>query len=431
MLRSLRWITLAAAAGIAVAGPAAAAPVTVTLWSWTPDTPTMNAMVAAIEKAHPEIRVEATNQPHTPYFTSLKAAAASGNLPDIIGLTPGNYTQQYRADVQSLDSVAARIWGADWQKNFAAALLTQARLGNPKGDEHFYMLPEEAEVLNIWYNRPAFAKAGIASPPATFDDLVADAAKLHEAGFIGFYQGGGTGLFDNWVYLQIAAQTDLKDALAAENGAPVWTNPGMVKAAQIWQLLFTRKVVQPGALSALQYPTGANLFAAGRVGMISLGSWWLQESYLSTNPALATMSGYGKFFFPALTAGGSASPTLGGIDVGWGLTKNAAKSPAVEAASETVLKELISGVAEQVALDRLDDLPAFNGMQPSHPLPAALKTLYDTYIAELATAHPHQIGNPVIYQALVDNLQAIGAGTKTPEAAMQAVQKITQAQAMN
>ncbi len=431
MPRFLREAALGLAVWLGLAATAAAAPVTVTLWSWSPVTPTMMAMVAAIEKAHPDIRIDATIQPHTAYFTAIKAAQASGTLPDLIGLPPGAFTQEYRPDLQPLDAIAAGAWGADWQKNFAPALLTQARLGNPKGDANFYMLPQEAEVLNLWFSRAAFAKAGIAAPPASFDELVADAAKLHKAGFIGFYQGGGTGLFDNWVFMQIAAQTDLADLLAAENGAPVWEKPGMLAAARAWQQLFTRHVVQAGALAALQYPTGANLFAADRVGMISLGSWWLQETHLSTNPSLATMSGYGKLFFPALTEGGSASPPLGGVDIGWGMTKNAAKSPAVEAAARTVLKELISGAGEQVALDQLNDLPAFAGMQPSAPLSPHLKALYDTYIQELALAHPHQIGNPVVFDTLAANLQAIGAGTKTPEAAMQAVQKVATAQAAN
>jgi raffinose/stachyose/melibiose transport system substrate-binding protein len=424
---------IVAAAGIcSLALPAAAADAprtVVTLWSWSPVQTTMTAMVAAIEKAHPEIEVKATIQPHTPYFTALKAAAASGTLPDIIGLPPGAFTQEYRPNLIDLAPVAQALWGADWEKNFAPALIAQARLGNPSGDKGLYMIPEEAEVLNIWYDRDAFAKAKIAAPPANFDEMVADAKQLREAGLIPFYQGGATELFDGWVYMQIAAQTDLKSLLAAEQGAPVWTQPGMVEAAAGWQRLFTDKVVQTGALSALQYPTGANLFAAGRAGMISLGSWWLQQAGLSDKPELKTMSGYGTFFFPALKAGAPGSPTLGGIDIGWGITKTATASPQTEAAAKTVLKELISGVAEQVALDQLNDLPAFRGLKPTQTLDPALETIYRNYIAELETAQPHAVGNPVIFDALVSNLQALAAGNKTPQAAMEAVQTVAEAQA--
>ncbi len=432
MLKCLRTIAIAIAIAAASATATfASAATTVTLWSWSPVAPTTQAMVAAIEKAHPDIHVEATIQPHTPYFTALKAAQASGTLPDLIGLPAGAVTQEYRPDVQPLDDTAAAAWGQDWQKNFAPALLTQARLGNPKGDTHFYMLPQEAEVLNLWYDRAAFEKAGIAQPPANFEDLVADAQKLTKAGFISFYQGGATTNFVNWVYMQIAAQTDLQSLLAAETGAPVWDKPGMLQAAKIWQQLFTRHVVQAGALSALQYPTGANLFAAGRVGMISLGSWWLQETHLSSDPRLTTMSGYGKFFFPPLHEGAAPTPALGGIDFGWGLTKNAARSPQVEAAAKLVLKELISGAGEQVALDQLNDLPAFNGMKPSEKLPDQLQQLYDSYIQELATVVPHEIGNPVVFDTLAANLQAIGAGSKSSEEALAAVQRVAQAQAAN
>jgi raffinose/stachyose/melibiose transport system substrate-binding protein len=229
--------------------------------------------------------------------------------------------------------------------------------------------------------------------------------------------------------MQIAAQTDLTSLLAAEQGEPVWTRPGMVAAAAAWQRLFTDKVVQTGALSALQYPTGANLFAAGRAGMISLGSWWLQQTALSDKPELKTMSGYGTFFFPALKAGAPASPPLGGIDIGWGITKTATASPQTEAAAKIVLKELISGVGEQVALDQLNDLPAFRGLKPTQALDPALEAIYRNYIAELETAQPHAVGNPVIFDALVSNLQALAAGNKTPQAAMEAVQAVAEAQA--
>lgn len=431
--RKTRLVTgmalLSMASGAALAPARAADPVTVTVWSWTPVTPTMNAMIAAIEKAHPDIHVQAQIQPHTAYSVSLQAAAGSGNMPDIIGLSPGAETQQYRPHLLKLSAVAAEMWGPDWQRNFAPSLLAEARFGNPPGDEEFYALPQEAQINNLWYYIPAFQKAGIAGPPKTVDELVADAEKLRAAGFIPFYQGGATGTFDVWMFLQIAVGTDPDGTVAAEQGAPAWTRPGMVEAARTWQRMFTGKVFQPGALSAVQYPIGANLFAAGRVGMISLGSWWLQQAKLSDKPGLQTMADYGAFAFPAPKAGGEPSPAIGGVDFGWGITDTAARSPQVLAAAKTVLHEMISGVGEQVALDDLNDLPAFNGKTPTGPLPPHLQEIYDTYIKQLGTARTHVVGNPVINQSLISALQALGAGQMTPEAAMEAVQATAEAQA--
>ncbi len=428
--KALHGLTAALAlAAMGAAGPARAAdPVTVTVWSWTPITPTMNAMIAAIEKAHPDIHVQAQIQPHGAYSVSLQAAAGSGNLPDIIGLSPGAETQQYRPHLLKLASVAAAIWGADWQKNFAPSLLSEARFGNPHGDDDFYALPQEAQINNLWYNIPAFKKAGMDGPPKTMAELIADADKLRAAGITPFFQGGATGTFDVWLYSEIAVQTDPDSMVAAQQGAAVWTKPGMVEAARAWQQLFTAKVLQPGALSAVQYPVGANLFAAGRVGMISLGSWWLQQTQLSDQPGLKTMADYGTFSFPALRDGAAAEP-MGGVDFGWGITDAAAKSPDVLAAAKIVLHEMISGVGEQEALDQLNDLPAFAGKSPTQTLPPHLAEIYDTYIKQLATARTHVIGNPVINQSLITGLQAIGAGQTTPEAAMAAVQATAVAQA--
>ena len=96
------------------------------------------------------------------------------------------------------------------------------------------MLPQEAEVLNLWYNRAAFDARRDRGPPTTLDELVADAAKLRAAGYIPSTRAAAPALFDAWVYMQIAAQTDLQDLLAAQTGQAVWTKPGMIAAAAVW-----------------------------------------------------------------------------------------------------------------------------------------------------------------------------------------------------
>ncbi|MCL6454619.1 MAG: extracellular solute-binding protein [Alicyclobacillus sp.] len=400
--------------------------VTVTLWSWTPVDSTMKKIVAAIERKYPNINIQTSIEPHADYNTALQAAAASGSLPDIIGLPPGSQTQQYREDLQPLDPIAQQLWGVNWQSNFPASAIKQATLGNPAGDTHFYMLPQETEVINLWYNKKIFSQLDL-TPPKTVDEMIRDAQKIKAAGYIPFYQGAAQTNFDTWLFEQIAAQTDLQGLQDAQVGKATWTQPGMIQAAQVWKRLFDNKVFQDGATGDQQYPTGANLFAAGRVGMISLGSWWLQEAALDTSPqGLKTMSDYGTFFFPAVTPGGNPTPPMGGIDFGWGLTKNAAKDPAVQQASETVLKELISGVGEQIMVNDLNDLPAFKGFQPQTKYSDSIQTIYQNYLSEVDKAYNHDIGNPSVEQALDSNLQAIAVGRETPEQAMTNVQAVAQ-----
>ena len=396
--------------------------VTVTLWSWTPVDSTMKQVVAKIEQKYPNITVQTSIEPHPDYNTALKAAAASGSLPDIIGLPAGSQTQEYSSDLQPLNSIAANLWGANWQSNFPQAALNQAQLGNPSGDTNFYMLPQETEVINIWYNKKIFNQLNL-TPPSTFQELIADAHKIQAAGYIPFYQGAAQTNFDTWMFMQLAAQYDLQGLENAAKGHGNWDTSAMVKAATAWQQMFTQQVFQAGALGDNQYPTGANLFAAGRVGMISLGSWWLPASQLSTSPqGLQTMQDYGTFFFPPIEPGLKATPPLGGVDFGWGITKNASKDPAVEKATEEVFKELISGIGEQESLNQMNDLPAFKGFQPTVSIPSSVMDLYNKYMQEITTAHNHNIGNPSVEQALDSNLQAIGVGTETPQQAMAKVE---------
>ncbi len=65
----------------------------VTVWSWFIQS-TMKESIEAFNKAHPNITVNYTYYNYSPeYITALKAAAASGSLPDVIGLQPGSLTQ--------------------------------------------------------------------------------------------------------------------------------------------------------------------------------------------------------------------------------------------------------------------------------------------------------------------------------------------------
>ena len=80
----------------------------VTVWSWFIQS-TMEKSIDAFKKAHPDITVNYTYYNYSPeYITALKAAAASGSLPDVIGLQPGSLTQQYRDQLEPVNELAAK-----------------------------------------------------------------------------------------------------------------------------------------------------------------------------------------------------------------------------------------------------------------------------------------------------------------------------------
>ena len=138
---------------------------TLTMWSWSPITRTCDKMIEAFEKENPDIKIEFTYYNYDPeYLSALSAAAASDNLPDIIGLQPGSLTAQYADYLMDYSSYAQEEWGDNWKDNYPDMIADQIQMGNKPGDEGNYILPVEAQVISIVYNKNVFEKYGLDIP---------------------------------------------------------------------------------------------------------------------------------------------------------------------------------------------------------------------------------------------------------------------------
>jgi raffinose/stachyose/melibiose transport system substrate-binding protein len=415
-------LAIALLMSLSAPGLARAATKTVTVWSWFVAS-TMQKSIAAFEKAHPDVNVQFTYYNYSPeYLTALKAAAVSNSLPDLIGLQPGSLTQQYRAQLEPLNTLASQTWGAQWQDKIFPVNGKQILMGNPSGDDNYYMMPQESQDLVIWYNTKIFAKLGLAVPK-TYDDLVKVADALATGGYIPMFQGAADGWQNENVFLMLADQRAPGLIEQAQRGEANWTSPALVQAMEDWRALFTDKVFQEGALGAHAYPTGAQLFAVGRVGMMALGSWWMQESKFPPplSPYVQNMDGFDFFYMPALKGSDHASPPIGGTDIGYGLTKTGAANPA----AWEFLASLANGEALQPALDDLNDLPAFKGHVPQGDITPHVRAMYDRFITDLPKAENQRFAVPAIEDALQNALSGVAAGSLQPEAALASVQVAT------
>jgi raffinose/stachyose/melibiose transport system substrate-binding protein len=394
----------------------------ITVWSWFISS-TMQKSIKAFQEENPGLEVKYTYYNYSPqYITALKAAAASNSLPDIIGLQPGSLTQQYREQLAPLNSYAEKEWGTDWQSKVFPVNLKQMAMGNPPGDSSFYILPQESQILVIWYNKEIFKKLNLAVPKI-YKDLVAASKALSGAGYIPVYQGAADGWQNENVFLMLANQLAPGLVDDAQNGRAPWTSPQLVRAMHAWANLFKDGVFQQGALGARAYPTGAQLFAQGRVGMMALGSWWMQESKFPPplSPYVQNMSGFDFFYFPALEEGGKPSPPVGGIDIGYGLTKNGEKNPD----AWKFLASLVRGEGLQQALNDLNDLPAISGFEPQGEVTPNIKEMYDRFMADLPHAENQRFLSPQVSEELDSVLGGVAAGTVTPENGLKRVQSVS------
>ncbi|MCW6509012.1 ABC transporter substrate-binding protein [Lichenifustis flavocetrariae] len=416
---ALATILLTSVAGFA---PLKADQKEVTVWSWFVQS-TMQNSIKAFEKAHPDIKVKYTYYNYSPeYITALKAASASDSLPDVIGLQPGSLTQQYRPQLEALNGPAAKDWGDGWQDKMFPVNRKQILMGNPPGDQNIYILPQESQDLVIWYNTKIFEKLGI-TVPKTYGDLVAAAKTLTKGGIIPMFQGAADGWQNENVYLMLANQRAAGLVDKAQKGEAPWSSPELLQAMKDWRALFTDGVFQQGALGAHAYPTGAQLFSQGRVGMMALGSWWMQESKFPPprSQYVQNMDGFDFFYMPALNGSDHASPPVGGVDIGYGLTKNGGRNPS----AWTFLASLTNGEGLQEALNDLNDLPAFVGHEPKGDVSPHVKAMYDRFMADLPKAENQRFAIPAIADALDSALAAVASGSQQPEDALKAVQDAT------
>jgi raffinose/stachyose/melibiose transport system substrate-binding protein len=145
----------------------------------------------------------------------------------------------------------------------------------------------------VYYNKALFAKAGIASEPKTYDELVADAGKLAAARIPAFTFGGTV----NWhvmrlmdVILETECGGEKHDALMTMQAN--WaTEPCAAKSFEELHIWTSRYFLKP--FMGIGQDQAFNLFLAGRAAMMLEGDWLVGQ--LKQNYKLAN---YGLFPFP-------------------------------------------------------------------------------------------------------------------------------------
>ncbi|MDR2020708.1 MAG: extracellular solute-binding protein [Treponema sp.] len=392
----------------------------VKILTWTPIPRTMEKMIAAFEAKNPGIKVTFNNMNYNPqYLAALSAGAGSNSLPDIIALQPGALTQQYRNYLIDLSPYMTQSWGNGWKDKFYKIDADQMQLGNPGGDNSVYIVPCESQIIDIWYNKSLFEELGI-GVPSTWAELKAASKALSGKGYAPLYFGGADGWQKTNIFLMLSEQIAPGEVYTAQEGKSKWTSAGLTKTMEAWKDFYAN-VAQVGALSNLAYPDGVGQFVAGRVGMMALGSWWPQEFTAPDVPPNVKNWVFDHFFLPAYTPGGQASPPIGGMDFGFGITKNS-KNPE---AAWRVLESFTAGEGIQASIDDLNNLPAVKGIAPQAAnIPQSIKDQIGQYNAVLDQARNQRFSNPEVETALQNAMDGVATGQLTPQGALQQIQTV-------
>lgn len=249
---------------LALAAPASAWASPITFWNGFtgPDRPTIEALTKQWSDAHPDSPVQMDIEPWDSMLQKLQAAMASGSGPDVVAFDfaqlPRYAESGFIADLTDDVKAGGPLDPSVWSDGLKAVLQYKGK---------YYAAPMNFATLMMYYNKDIFAKAGIAVPPKTWDEWIADIKKTTVTGADSQY---GLLIPDhetipNWPILLWGNGSDL-----IKDGKANLTDPKAVEALTLWSGLVLNDKITPTGLAGAD---ADKLFQSGKAAMEITGPW--------------------------------------------------------------------------------------------------------------------------------------------------------------
>lgn len=408
------------AAATPEASPSAAAPVAV---SWyhiqnnDPGKALWQKLADEYMAAHPNVKIALTVLENEAFKTKLTTLLQAGTPPDLFqSWGGGGLREQVQAGL--VKDVTSDV--SSWKDT-----INPGALGMYQVDGKQYGIPFDLGMVGFWYNKSQFAKAGITTPPATWDELLTDVGKLKAAGIVPAALAGKDkwpGMF-YWALLAVRSCGKAAMDNAVQTGD--WSAACFVEAGKQLKALVDLQPFQKGFLAAGWDGAGSSAASmASGTGAMQLMGQWLPGTVTANSADKAGMGdNLGWFPFPALTGGaGAATDGFGGGN-GFAVGKNAPPE-AVD-----FLKYLVSkDAANQWGALNSGVLPTTVGTEASVTDPYLKSVLEARAKAEFVQLYLDQATTPALGGAINDAIATLFAGTGTPEQVSQAISDAAKAQ---
>jgi raffinose/stachyose/melibiose transport system substrate-binding protein len=182
-------------------GSSAAGGVTLTLKAITDNQPAWDKLIADYKKVAPKVTIKPAYAPTDQLQTSLRAQLGGGSAPDLFVVWPGNGSAM---SVQQLapSGLLADISGQSWIGQVPDGLKPLMGTGGKT-----YIWSPGVTPIGAIYNKKVFSQAGIAKPPETWNELLADAQKIKAAGKVPIALGNQTPWITQLIPYAIAPST--------------------------------------------------------------------------------------------------------------------------------------------------------------------------------------------------------------------------------
>lgn len=365
--------------------------------------------------AHPNVEIQITVLENEAFKSKMTTVMQSGDPPDIFQSWGGGVMIEY-AKAGLLQDITPYLDadGGAWRSTFSpGALGVYAYQGRNYG------VPWDMGMVGFWYNKALFAQAGIEAPPTTWSEFLEVVKKLKAAGITPIALGAGDkwpAMF-YWAYLatRIGGQEAFNKAYSRQGS---FADAPFVEAGRKLQELIALEPFQDGFLGAT-YGDQATLMGNGKAAMELMGQWAPAVQKDNSPDKQGIGDNLGWFPFPMVEGGaGDPNDAFGGGN-GFAIGKNA------EPEAIDFVKYLTS-VDCQIRLAEINvALPVVKGGEAGVSDPLLLAVQQGAAKAKYFQLYYDQALPPAVGSVVNDSVQALFAGTMTPEQVAQAIEEAT------
>ncbi len=261
------------------------------LWHWMTDRNDTFQKLAQQYKQ--ETGIEVTIQlfaPSDSYSQKVIAAAQANVLPDIYGVLDKKsiVADFIKAGLVADLTDAMQADGASWESSLFDKALADKRFdaGNSYGVKPgIYGVPIDVTNEQMVYNKKLLAKAGIATPPRTYEEFIKDAQALKRVGITPFVSGWG----ELWLLDCFASNYAFnimgeEKIFATYRGQVKYTDSDWIKVFNVFAELRNKGVLIDGIVTKGNKYAEQD-FALERAAFAFNGSWSVNV-YHDMNPSL-------------------------------------------------------------------------------------------------------------------------------------------------
>jgi raffinose/stachyose/melibiose transport system substrate-binding protein len=363
--------------------------------------------IKAFEKANPNIKIEYNYTENEAYKTKLQVAMLGGAGPDIFFNWGGETQAVYSREGMLYDltkAVGKNYWGLS--KGLFSIHTYKGRV---------YGIPFFTTVNTVWYNKEMFKKYGLKTPK-TWPELLNVCEKLKSHGVTPFAVGGKDAwtVLHSYMYMadRVAGPKMYQDAKA---GKVRFDNPAFVKSFAMLETLVKKGYYPADALN-LTWGDSTQMMMQDKAAMMPMGNW------LYTVLTSENKKDFDKwdFFTYPLVEGGKGTPrtVLGAAD-GYSINKSC-KHPA----EAIKFLKFMANKANQTENFRKSSTLATlaTPYMSSKDLPQMRNLAKVLANADSLTLWWDQDLPAPMTQALLQGLQEIMAGAKTPKQVATAIE---------